>query len=208
MFKDVLKSEMKRLNYTAPELAVKLNLYGRDGKPNKQRIYDYLNGSEPPYEILIELSKIFNVSTDYLLGITDYKTKVDDLYLKINLPENLKDTYSDILAFINKIFSDKTKSEDYNSLYALYNFLAWLSFFPNGIDINEFLSSCCDLSDELEEALEKSYSETALKSLKKPLGDSIFEYLFLDKHFFKLQFKKMSDEVYKTFFEGENNGSI
>ena len=31
-----------------------------------------LNTSEPSFEMLVEIAKFFDISTDYLLGLTDY----------------------------------------------------------------------------------------------------------------------------------------
>lgn len=202
MFKDVLKSEMERLNYTAPELAIKLELYGKDGKPNKQRVYDYLKGTEPPFEILIKLSKIFNVSIDYLLGESKYKTKADDLHLPVVLPENLKEIYIELTSFMNKIFTAKINTNNHNALNALCNFIAWLSFYPNGIDDDEFFNSCCEATDGFDEMLEK-YNEERRKLKKTPIEIDVFDYLYKNEHFFKLQYEKMSKAVYESFFGGD-----
>ncbi len=202
MFKDVLKSEMERLNYTAPELAIKLELYGKDGKPNKQRVYDYLKGTEPPFEILIKLSKIFNVSIDYLLGESKYKTKADDLHLPVVLPENLKEIYIELTSFMNKIFTAKINTNNHNALNALCDFIAWLSFYPNGIDDDEFFNSCCEATDGFDEMLEK-YNEERRKLKKTPIEIDVFDYLYKNEHFFKLQYEKMSKAVYESFFGGD-----
>ncbi len=50
---------------------------------------NYESGKKkPPYEQLIRLSRFFNVSTDYLLGVTDIK----DLPCKLNTTENNEST--------------------------------------------------------------------------------------------------------------------
>lgn len=193
---------MERLNYTAPELAIKLELYGKDGKPNKQRVYDYLKGTEPPFEILIKLSKIFNVSIDYLLGESKYKTKADDLHLPVVLPENLKEIYIELTSFMNKIFTAKINTNNHNALNALCNFIAWLSFYPNGIDDDEFFNSCCEATDGFDEMLEK-YNEERRKLKKTPIEIDVFDYLYKNEHFFKLQYEKMSKAVYESFFGGD-----
>lgn len=208
---------MERLNYTAPELAQRLNLLNKQGQPNKQRIYDYLKGAEPPFEILVKLSSIFNVSVDYLLGNSKYKTKADDVYSNLEIPDNLKETYIDTVAFINNIFNAKIKSNNFNALYSLCNFIAWLSFFPKGLDQNEYWDSCDSATEDFKKMwLEHIEKHTALnksdngysKEIKALEEFDFFGYLFENDNFFKMQYKKMSDDVYNAFFGGKNNGSI
>lgn len=51
---------------------------------SESAISQYENGKrQPGYETLIELSKIFNVSTDYLLGIEDNELSVTDADLEL-----------------------------------------------------------------------------------------------------------------------------
>lgn len=214
MFKDILKSEMERLNYTAPELAIKLNLYNKKGEPNKQRIYDYLKGAEPPFDILLKLAAIFNVSTDYLLGNTTHKTKVDDVYSNLELPDNIKETYIDITTFINNIFNSKIEANDFNALYSLCDFIAWLSFFPKGLDPNEYWDSCDNATEDfkkmwlhhIEEHTKLNKSDNGYSKKIEALEDlDFFGFLFEDNNFFKMQYRKMSDDVYNSFFGGNDN---
>lgn len=53
-------------------------------------IYNFIKSQRlPSLATLIELARILNTSTDYLLGLTDEPTKVDDIK-KINDDANIK----------------------------------------------------------------------------------------------------------------------
>lgn len=69
-FGDTLKSLRKKENMTQAQLAQKLGL-------TKSVISAYETGLRlPSYDILICIAKIYNVSTDYLLGI-EHKQNID-----------------------------------------------------------------------------------------------------------------------------------
>ena len=56
---------------------------------NKHSISSYERGrSEPPDEIKIIFAKYFNVSVDYLLGLTDIPNAYNDEYHLVKLPKN------------------------------------------------------------------------------------------------------------------------
>lgn len=64
---DIIKKQRIRLGLSQDELAKKINVGG------KSTVSNYENGvSKPDYDILITLSKLFNCTTDYLLGLTAY----------------------------------------------------------------------------------------------------------------------------------------
>lgn len=64
------------------ELGEKLNI-------NKHSISSYERGrSEPPDEIKIIIAQFFNVSVDYLLGLTDIPNAYSNEYHLIKLPRN------------------------------------------------------------------------------------------------------------------------
>ncbi|MCM1499342.1 MAG: helix-turn-helix domain-containing protein [Clostridium sp.] len=69
-FGSVLKTLRLRENYTQAQLAQKLDI-------TKSVISAYETGIRlPSYDILIHIAKIFNVSTDYLLGLEN-KQEID-----------------------------------------------------------------------------------------------------------------------------------
>lgn len=63
-----IATERKRLDLTQEELAEKLNI-------SQKSISKYETGArKPSFETLTEMAKLFNVSTDYLLGVSDSRT--------------------------------------------------------------------------------------------------------------------------------------
>ena len=69
-FGNILKTLRLRENMTQAQLAQKLKL-------TKSVISAYETGLRlPSYDILIHIAKIFNVSTDYLLGL-EHKQEID-----------------------------------------------------------------------------------------------------------------------------------
>ena len=69
-FGNVLKTLRLKENMTQAQLAQKLGL-------TKSVISAYENGLRlPSYDILIHIAKIYNVSTDYLLGV-EHKQEID-----------------------------------------------------------------------------------------------------------------------------------
>ena len=69
-FGNVLKTLRLKVNFTQAQLAQKLGL-------TKSVISAYETSLRlPSYDVLIHIAKIFNVSTDYLLGL-DHKQEID-----------------------------------------------------------------------------------------------------------------------------------
>jgi transcriptional regulator with XRE-family HTH domain len=66
IFSERLKELRVSSCYTQQQIAEKLNI-----KQQSYSRYEYGNG-EPSLETLVKIAKIFDVSSDYLLGITDY----------------------------------------------------------------------------------------------------------------------------------------
>lgn len=63
--KDKIKALRLDLGLTQKELANKIGSTAKN-------IWAYENGTaKPPYDVLIEYAKLFDVSTDYLLGLED-----------------------------------------------------------------------------------------------------------------------------------------
>jgi len=72
----------KDADLTQDELATILNI-------NKHSISSYERGrSEPPDEIKIMLAEFFNVSVDYLLGVTDIPNAYSKEFHMVRLPKN------------------------------------------------------------------------------------------------------------------------
>ena len=70
----------KEANLTQDELAAILKI-------NKHSISSYERGkSEPPDEIKIAIAKYFNVSVDYLLGVTDVPSAIRQRERVVRLP--------------------------------------------------------------------------------------------------------------------------
>ena len=72
----------KDADLTQDDLAAILNI-------NKHSISSYeRDKSEPPDEIKIAISKYFNVSVDYLLGVTDVPAALGQERMTFRLPKN------------------------------------------------------------------------------------------------------------------------
>ena len=75
-----IATERKRLDLTQEELAEKLNI-------SQKSISKYETGvRKPSFETLTEMAKLFNVSTDYLLGISDSRTGNSGLFADTPFP--------------------------------------------------------------------------------------------------------------------------
>lgn len=113
MLKDRLRKARKARKLTQEELAKKL-------KTTKSTISNYENGhSSPPNEMLIDLSKILNVSTDYLLGLTDKENYPDEVISTVD--KFLKEANEDdqeIREFMYLIMSEP--AEERERLYRLF----------------------------------------------------------------------------------------
>ena len=75
-----IATERKRLDLTQEELAEKLNI-------SQKSISKYETGArKPSFETLTEMAKLCNVSTDYLLGISDSRTGNSGLFADTPFP--------------------------------------------------------------------------------------------------------------------------
>lgn len=70
-----------------------------------QNLSYYFNGREPNYELLIKIAKLFNVTTDYLLGLSDIRNPkvTDDLYLSLLGHYNNAATYTQLFKDMHKL---------------------------------------------------------------------------------------------------------
>ncbi len=79
MFKDILKKERLRLGLTQEQLGKKLNI-------SRSNVANWENGSNNASpEMILKCSEIFNCSTDYLMGKTEYRTPFDEFDAKMDL---------------------------------------------------------------------------------------------------------------------------
>lgn len=111
-------------NMTQAEIAEALGI-------SPQTLSYYFNGREPNYDLLINISNLFNVSTDYLLGKSNFKNFESELQYK-NLLGNEQITKSftnseNILISINEnilsILNDLSKQS--NNPYAKHALMAF-----------------------------------------------------------------------------------
>ena len=110
-FGDKLKELRKREKMTQSDLSNKLNI-------NRVTITKYETGERTPTtDDIISLAKYFNVSTDYLLGITDNSTTNTDLQAVCNytgLHENVIEIIKDLKALGKiSVLNDIINSPDF-----------------------------------------------------------------------------------------------
>lgn len=126
MFSVRLKELRLKKGLTQKELAQKLNM-------QNTAISKYeLNQRKPDTETLLEISKFFNVSVDYLLGRTDKKELEPD----INIPQEYSDKYKVTKKDIEQhnevikhaqafMMDDEVGEEDKEKLVTVINKLYW-----------------------------------------------------------------------------------
>lgn len=106
----------KRLQSLAKENNKSLNQIENDLKLSKNTLYNYKK-SNPTQERLLELANYFNVSTDYLLGLSDQLTSspsiknssLEELVNQINcLDDNSKE---EIITKMKQLLEEETKDK-------------------------------------------------------------------------------------------------
>lgn len=124
IFRERLKLLKEICGKTQAEIASELEI-------TPQTLSYYFNGREPNYDMLIKLAKYFNVSTDYLLGVSDHKNndqikKRNENYNKlIELLENEYALNSEIFRFINYIYNRFNLTERKFIINNLFQLLAY-----------------------------------------------------------------------------------
>lgn len=108
MFGERLRSERKRLKMSQQELANKLNLHYKSISAYERDI------SEPDDKTKVFFARFFNVSLDYLMGLTDERLslkRTDNFALPDGFPEKYKKDLSMIaeLMIIKDRDYDKSK---------------------------------------------------------------------------------------------------
>lgn len=93
----------KDADLTQADLAMILNI-------NKHSISSYeRDKSEPPDAIKIAIAKYFNVSVDYLLGLTDIPTPIEKQEAVIRLPDGFsQEMYAELMDYVGYLMY-KTK---------------------------------------------------------------------------------------------------
>lgn len=104
---NILKNLRIQANMSQEELAKLLGI-------SRSAISSYENGTRSPnHDILIKIATIFNVSTDYLLGLSEIKTNKDQFNL----------VFSEIRALLETSdLNDKQKNE---ILTEVKNYFKW-----------------------------------------------------------------------------------
>lgn len=98
-FNEILKNLRYDIDLNQKELANKLNI-----NPSTYRNYE--NGNrEPDFETLINISKFFNVSTDFLLGQSDFRNYESFSQTKLEKPE-IPDDEKQLLNSYRKLSSE------------------------------------------------------------------------------------------------------
>lgn len=110
-------------------------ILSRELKISEATISGWMNGTEPSTFSIKELSEYFNVSADYLLGISDAEkpeneSSMKELKLSEEAIENIKSLYKDDhrrIFMLNRLLSDKkTLVELLDNMLSLYAPAGWL----------------------------------------------------------------------------------
>ncbi len=116
-FSETLKKLRIRNNYSQALLAEKLNI--------KQYVISSweTSRSEPSIKQLIELSKIFNVPCDYLLGKDAIMVTNEESFIKVinEFMQDSIDDFNEIVKLIQDTCTEKEKKEITSILKSLYN---------------------------------------------------------------------------------------
>lgn len=132
----------------------------------------YMNGRQPPFEILIKIAKYFNVTTDYLLGLSDFRNpESKEMNTKTGLSEKA-------IAFLSK--SDNLKitnailSSDNELLTELYiNITAYLktekivNYMLNSMGAQMIYDLEKDCDFKVANALKSGYESRELDSMER-----------------------------------------
>lgn len=179
IFHERLKILKDQSRQTQVEIATLLDI-------TPQTLSYYFNGREPSYDILIKLAKFFNVSTDYLLGISNNKN--NEAVIKINnnqskivkfLDENSIFRVS-ILEFIDNVKTDKLSELEKDEI--IKNLACLIGLYDSAIYKLSELKSKINLNPDEFEMMEKLFE------VNTPLGGVDFKSTFAQASISTLKF--------------------
>ena len=138
-FSNILKNLRSKTDKKQSEIADYLDI-------SVQSYSAYENGREPNYDNLIKLSEYFNVSTDYLLGISNLTFRIDDYELIANTISNVH--IENILEVINSALKGKTDNQKEDLLKTLFMAFNGMNIYFGNIELandsNFYLKSDAD----------------------------------------------------------------
>lgn len=111
IFSQRLKDLRNKYGRTQSEIASALDM-------TTQNYSAYEKGREPPYDVLVKISRYFNVTTDYLLGLSDYdsyEVQISEKNIVINIEPYKKDI--DVLKLLPNIMKLPSFLDFFKSIY-------------------------------------------------------------------------------------------
>ena len=97
----------KRIKELRNKYNIKQTFLAEIAGTTPQNYNAYEKGREPSFEAVVKLAKYFDVSTDYLLGVSDYATKP---------LQNISDELEKIFKLYTNDFKELVKLEDFDLL--------------------------------------------------------------------------------------------
>ena len=180
-------NEMER-SITVADLVRDIKKKIPDTKIDRNKINRIENGSQPPdAEILIAYSKVFNVSTDYLLGLSPHCEKIDEnkkmiceyLGLSVSTVEEIAELKPDYKMILDKMISrysfllvlpEIRNLLGYNSLKPHIKLLFDENSYRNGAEIDQFLFDAIN-----DNAVATFFNETVIKRIKVIIDSTILD---------------------------------
>lgn len=154
-----IRALRKEAGLTQGQLGQQLNI-------STQVMSMYENGREPPYEILCDIAKIFGASTDYLLGLTNYRNSE----AQKKAENNAEERSSSIALFLQNLRPDIRE----RLLPSLENFLKYEDDTESCAIILTHLSEIIDHLQKVRNTY--AYSVYDYKKSDSPDRDDLFSY--------------------------------
>lgn len=152
-----------------------------------------------PIDIIVKIAKVFNVTTDYLLGMTDLQS-TDITYKKINKIIGLDDDAISILQKYNTIYKGQV-------LIPILNFLIEQEELPPDETQYEFISNKSnnqEWDENKKEEWQNIVKEHYEKEMKKWEDKNYLPIISMIEYFYNLKVKDekiyMVDETIRKFF--------